>query len=221
MKTDEMGRYLADGGGYLDENGNYLTGCCIYKDTMAMQHKNAFVSFRKLFAEIRPSRVLEIGTSHGGLTLFLRDCLDELGLNNSPVRTFDILTVDSHKILQEIEGIELYHTNVFSDNYQEIIRPDLITSFIQDAGVSVVLCDGGAKRFEFQTLSKYLKSGDIIMAHDYSPSLEYFKQHVMNKTWDWLEIDDSHINQSCLDNNLQPFMQEDFLPVVWACRRKS
>jgi hypothetical protein len=83
------------------------------------------------------------------------------------------------------------------------------------------LCDGGAKRYEFQLLAPYLKQHDIIMAHDYSPNLEYFKANIMNKTWDWLEIDDSHIDEVCQKQNLRPYMQEDFLPVVWVCRQKA
>jgi|TARA_B100001094_G_scaffold113765_1_gene109767 hypothetical protein len=220
-KTDEMGRYLAEGGGYLDEDGNHISGCCVYKDTLAMQHKDAFATFKKLFEKVKPARVVEVGTSHGGLTLNLRDTLNDLGLHNSPMKTFDVLKVDSHKKVQETPGIELIYDNIFSGSYLEIQRPELVVPFIESEGTSVVLCDGGAKRYEFQLLAPYLKSGDIIMAHDYSPSLEYFKAHIMNKTWDWLEIDDTHIDEVCQSQNLQPFMQEDFLPVVWVCRQKA
>lgn len=220
-KTDELGRYLAEGGGYLDEDGNHLTGCCIYKDTMAMQHKDAFNVFKKLLNEVRPARIVEVGTSHGGLTLYLRDALNEIGLQDSPIKTFDVIKFDSHVTLQKTEGIDLIYDNIFSGSYLQIQNPDLVVPFIQSEGTTLVLCDGGAKRYEFQLLAPFLKQHDIIMAHDYSPNLEYFQKHIMNKTWDWLEIDDSHIDDVCSQQNLRPYMQEDFLPVVWVCRQKA
>lgn len=50
----------------------------------------------------------------------------------------------------------------------------MVESFIKREGTTLILCDGGSKINEFNILSKYLKSGDIIMAHDYVDTKENF-----------------------------------------------
>ena len=84
-----------------------------------------------------------------------------------------------------------------------------------------MLCDGGSKKNEFRILSDYLKVGDVIMAHDYAPNEEYFQEHINNKIWNWLEIQDNDINEPSLRNNLIPYMEDDFRQVVWACKIKQ
>ena len=59
------------------------------------------------------------------------------------------------------------------------------------------------------------------MAHDYSPSTEYFEEHINNKIWNWHEIQDSDIQESVSEYSLEPFMQEDFQQVVWVCKIKN
>jgi cephalosporin hydroxylase len=51
-----------------------------YKGYTAQQHYDAFDVFKPFISEIKPKRILEIGTAGGGFTLFLRDTLDEIGL---------------------------------------------------------------------------------------------------------------------------------------------
>jgi hypothetical protein len=59
------------------------------------------------------------------------------------------------------------------------------------------------------------------MAHDYSPNENYFQEHINNKVWNWLEIQDLDINDSCLKNNLSPYMEDEFRKVVWVCKKKN
>jgi hypothetical protein len=59
------------------------------------------------------------------------------------------------------------------------------------------------------------------MAHDYVPNEEIFERSVKNKIWDWMEIQLSDVEQSCYDNNLESYMSEEFLDVVWLCKRKT
>jgi glycosyltransferase involved in cell wall biosynthesis len=70
-------------------------------------------------------------------------------------------------------------------------------------------------------LSNYLKVGDVIMAHDYSPNEEHFQKHINNQIWNWFEIQDSDIIDSCIKNSLISYMEEKFRNVVWVCKIKS
>ena len=55
------------------------------------------------------------------------------------------------------------------------------------------------------------------MAHDYAPNKEYFEEHMRDKIWNWHEIQDSDIQESCKKYHLTPYMQNEFLSVAWAC----
>ena len=54
-----------------------VTGWYPYKGTTTLQHEDIATHLKVLFKTIKPSQVLEIGTSYGGLTLLVRDLLDE------------------------------------------------------------------------------------------------------------------------------------------------
>jgi hypothetical protein len=65
-----------------------------------------------------------------------------------------------------------------------------------------------------------MKSGDFIMAHDYAENKEVFEEKIKGKIWNWHEISDSDVSQSCIDNNLEIYDKDTFENVVWTCRRK-
>jgi hypothetical protein len=143
-------------------------------------------------------------------------------MENTEIRTYDVES--KHYLSSYIENgtkIDSKIKDVFNHSYDELVEIDEINSYIQKDGVTVVLCDGGSKKNEFRILSDYLKVGDIIMAHDYSPNQEYFEKNVNNQIWNWLEIQDLDINESCLKNNLSPFMEDEFRKVVWVCKIKK
>lgn len=201
-----------------------ITGWHAYKGTTILQHSDISEKLKNLFTEIKPARVLEIGTSYGGLTLLVRDLLDEVELVNSDFRSYDVMETNRYHLEEAINNgakIDLRIKNVFNHQYDDLIEVDEIQSYIQQPGTTIVLCDGGSKKNEVNILSKYLKTGDIIMAHDYSPNSEYFEEHIRDKIWNWHEIQDSDIEETVNKYNLKPFMQEEFQKVVWVCKIKE
>jgi cephalosporin hydroxylase len=195
-----------------------------YKGTTTLQHVDIDKPLKKLFETIRPSQVLEIGTSYGGLTLLVRDLLDEVGLVNSDFRTYDTIETGRYHLEEAIKNgakVDLRIKNVFNHVYDSLVEVEEVQSFIQQSGPTIVLCDGGSKKNEFRILSPYLKTGDIIMAHDYSPNPEYFEEHVNGKIWNWHEIQDSDIQEAVEKHSLEPFMQDEFQKVVWVCKIKK
>jgi cephalosporin hydroxylase len=199
-----------------------ISGWFIYNNILIQQHKNVKNVFTQLVNRIKPKRVLEIGTASGGLTLLIRDILDESSLHDTSLRSYDV--IDKHYLHDQIKNgrnIEVIIKDVFNHQYNELKERDEIVNYIQDDGVTLVLCDGGSKKNEFKILSDYLKIGDVIMAHDYAPNEEYFQEHIHGKIWNWLEIQDSDINDACLKNNLVPYMDDDFKQVVWVCKIKE
>jgi len=168
--------------------------------------------------------VLEIGTSHGGLTLMMRDVLDEIGLDNSHITTYDIYEQSFLKPLLESRNVDVKTESMFCDMYRDFKDEAMkrtISEYIQKEGTSIVVCDGGNKASEFRLLAGVIKPNDIIMAHDYAPDSEYFENKMRDKVWNWHEIRDSDISESCERCRLVPYMKERALEVAWACFKKE
>lgn len=198
-----------------------IDGFFVYKGLVVSQHKQVGMAFENLFKTVKPRRILEIGTFHGGLTVLLRDSLDNNQLTSCVLRTYD---VNDAKFLDHFikEGykIEKITKSLFDHSYTSLSCLEEVRDFIQLDGTTIVLCDGGSKKNEFKLLSDLLKSGDIIMAHDYAKNSEYFTKEVLNKIWNWHEIQDSDISESVEKNGLIHYMPE-FENVAWVCMIKK
>jgi len=196
-----------------------------YKGLAIEQNPNIIYPFHILIANTRPSRILEIGTFYGGLTLILRSLLHNNMLYDSQIFTYDVNRPSYLlSLINDSSNIKSYTKNIFSESYSDFSNDENkqeIISLIQNDGKTLVLCDGGCKKCEFNILSKYLKSDDIIMAHDYCPNKKYFEDNMKRKQWNWCEIEDQDISNSIQENNLQKFMYDDFLSVGWLCMKKS
>lgn len=181
------------------------------------QNENIFSVFFKFLNDVKPTKILEIGTALGGFTNFLKWSAEELNLPIT-IRSYDIAGYYTTQRLID-SGIDIRLENIFNESYTEV-KQDVI-DYVQQEGITVILCDGGYKIGEFNILSKYLKYGDFIMAHDYSESREIFEEKINGKIWNWFEISNEDINQSCIDNNLSIYEKEIFENVVWTCRQKQ
>jgi hypothetical protein len=197
-----------------------VKGHFIYENLIISQHESVGSVFDKLIKQIKPKRILEIGTADGGLTLMLKDLLNDNGLNNSIIRTYDILEQTNLKN-KNVDGIEIITKSPFNYPYSDLEYPDEIKEFVQSEGTTLVLCDGGFKINEFILISQFLKVGDVIMAHDYAHDSDVFKKEIENKIWNWHEIQYSDISNACEINNLKSYMLDEFKQVVWVCKMKT
>lgn len=198
-----------------------ITGVTEYKGLTSQQHTNFYSVFDKFIKEVKPDRILEIGTAGGGTIFAINDIMNEIGKPNS-IRTYEVFNQSWYDRLTEA-GIDVRIENVFNHDYDKLLeeKRDDVISYIQSPGVTLVLCDGGHKIGEFRELSNYIKAGDYIMAHDYSETWEYFQSDIKDKIWNWCEIEEKYIEEACAKNNLHFFMKEDFQSVVWVCKVKK
>jgi hypothetical protein len=210
---------------FFDKNfRNGIVTHANYKGLSIEQNPNIIDVFNTLISDYKPLRILEIGTFHGGLTLILRDLLDINQLYNSDVLTYDVNTPSFMLQIIGDKKITSKTKNLFSHTYLEFNSTESrqeLYNYINQDGRTIVLCDGGSKKNEFNLISGLLKIGDIIMAHDYSPNPEYFDSKIKNKYWNWLEIQDSDINNCCIQHNLKPLMFDEFIRVAWVCKIKE
>jgi hypothetical protein len=183
----------------------------------SQQNPYAYEVFYNFLNQIKPSSILEIGTAMGGFTMFLRLCCNDLNLNTQ-ILSYDICSRPEYEIYRQ-NNIDVRVENIFSDSYDKVNSE--VINFIQQEGVTIVLCDGGYKIGEFNLLSKYIKQNDFILAHDYSSNFQYFENHINKKLWNWHEIEDSSIQESVNINNLKPYMADEFQKAVWVCKIKK
>ena len=194
------------------ENNNSLSR---YKHYVAQQNHYAYECFYNLLERVRPIRILEIGTALGGFTAFLKHACDDLELNVH-IRSYDIHITPSKEELVR-NGVDFRQENIFTSDYKSLENSEII-EFIQSDGCTIVLCDGGSKINEFRILSEHLKTGDLIMAHDYAYNSEIFLNEINKVYWNWHEISESDIQDSVEKYNLKSFMQDEFNKAVWVCK---
>lgn len=197
----------------LDENDSLSS----FDGNMCQQSHQVYEIFFNFLNEVKPKRILEIGTALGGFTKFLQIISSENNLKIQ-IRTYDIIYNTWYDDLIR-DGIDLRVENIFSEGYTDV-KED-VKNFINQEGLTLVLCDGGFKKGEFNVLSNYIKQGDIIMAHDYCYDLQDFEQNIKNKVWNWCEINEVDIQESSDRNNLKPFKQEIFNKAAWVCKIKE
>lgn len=188
-----------------------------FRGHAAQQFHGTYEVFYNFINEIKPKRILEIGTALGGFTTFLKITCNELNLDTN-VRSYDIHKHSWYDQILEF-GIDIRVENIFSENFIDV--DDEVKKYIKQDGVTVILCDGGWKIGEFNVLSDYLKVGDFILAHDYSENKEIFEQEIKGKIWNWMEIQESDISESCKRNNLKDYNKQIFNSVAWVCKIKN
>jgi len=187
-----------------------------YQGHAAQQNPWAYETFYNFLEKIKPDRILEIGTASGGFTLFLKLCCNDLDLKTE-ILSYEIYDRPSYDELKKL-GIDVRIENIFEGNYNSVSSEPI--NFIQQEGITVVLCDGGWKTGEFNLLSKHIKIGDYILAHDYASNKEVFENEINKIFWNWHEIQDSDIENAVKENNLHPFMENEFKKAVWVCKVK-
>lgn len=196
-----------------------LDGCL-----MIQQSPRIIDAFRQLFAAKQPKQILEIGAQAGGLTLCISYILQELNLETK-IKSFDVKHIPGREYVEErFKNVEFIIDDIFIHSYYDLKdeKRENVKDFIQQEGSTIILCDGGSKKNEFRILSEYLKPGDIIMAHDYSPNEEYFNSVTRPQgVWGWQEISDNDVRESMEKFNLKFYMFETFRDAAWLCTVKA
>ena len=196
----------------LEENDSLSA----FRGHTAQQSHNVYKVFYDFISEVKPNRILEIGTALGGFTEFLKIITDELNLDTK-ILSYDISERQwYHQMIEK--GIDVRVENIFNEDWTGVKQE--VVDFVQQDGTTIVLCDGGWKIGEFKIFSKLIKEGDYILAHDYSYSKEVYESEIKDKIWNWCEITEQDIEESVISNNLKSYNQDKFSQAVWVCKVK-
>ena len=58
------------------------------------------------------------------------------------------------------------------------------------------------------------------MAHDYAPNRKVFDNEYLDKIWNWMEITDKHIEETCNKYNLSDYLPKVIKPFAWVAKIK-
>ena len=165
------------------------------------QYPDVAPAMRSLFADYPPTRLLEIGTAAGGLSMLLRELCPEV-----PIRSYDVRP-SPHLAKLVAAGIDARTADVFSP---QVLSE--IADYVQQPGRSVILCDGGDKPSELRQMAQIAKPGDLILAHDYACDRKHFHREMRGSRWDWCEITDADWQPL---SNVHKLPREDLARVAW------
>lgn len=176
-----------------------------YRGVMVQQRPAAFPLIHSLALEESVDQIIEIGTFHGGLSLFLADN------KMYDVHTFDI--INHNPSLPTSERLNRYFYDSFSNECKSYI-----TNLTKNKK-TLWLFDGGNKAKEVNFYCDIIKEGEVAMAHDFAPDEQSFNYLKNNDIWLWHEINDSAFNPVYFDKH-QSF-EDIWKNTVWGCYRRK
>jgi hypothetical protein len=206
MKSDEMLQFAHP----YPHNQEFA-----YKGSHCSQRIDVIPALDRLYDYLEknnrlPVNIVELGSLHTGLTKIFSD--HDLSNDSS------ILSIDIHRYehYQPINKVDYVVGDMWNpDLYQKIIDK------IQEKKTCLLFCDGGDKIREFNTFSQYLKSGDIILAHDYAPDKAKFFQEIGESYWRCIECYDSAIDDAVKNHSLKPLSELNMHRAMWCVFERS
>ena len=155
------------------------------------------------------STIIEIGFDRGGFSLWLY----KNKLEDTKLVCYDI---NSTNLLVNNSSIDFRISDCFNENTKKEIK-----ELIQCKGKTLVLCDGGNKELEFNIFSNYLKSGDVIMLHDFEDSKDDYA--LLKSKLNWPTDSESKL-ANILDviekQKLKPYKYNEFKNILWGAFEK-
>jgi predicted O-methyltransferase YrrM len=116
-----------------------------------------------LLEETDITRIVEVGTGHGGSSLHFGSCISPTGGK--------VLTIDREKLMDNgyllwtgaaaRRGVTFLYGDAFAP-----ATVQAVADFIK-GGRALIFCDDGNKAKEVATYTPILKPGDLLYAHDY------------------------------------------------------
>lgn len=171
----------------------------------APQNRMAVAYLSAMIDEEQPTNIVEIGTNGGGLTACLGLHAMMIG---AKFWTFDTKLPE----LEYAPFLRMFNVRCVNDDVFTASGLLTVRGIIQAPGKCIVLCDGANKMREVRELSRFLKAGDIIGAHDY---------YVDHKYWAWSEVDANALKPVEAECGLIPYHQDDFDKAGWLMRKKA
>ena len=215
--------------------------------TLAQQNPEAILSINRLLNAQNFTNIIEFGTHNGGLSIWLAlycmmsnipaACEDKneptLYINQTHHKqpkkfaTFDITVRDINTIMVlKKMGATFEQLDLLNDEKSI----SYIKSLINSNGKTLVLADNGNKLKEMEIYCPSLKSGDIIMCHDWAFDKDEFSYNKAKNIWFGWETrwengngieNQFGVKDICIKNNIKQIYSEEFDDCAWFCGIKT
>lgn len=183
----------------MNTNSTFL----IVDNVIAAQVPKAAETFKQIIKDF--DTIIEIGYHRGAFSKWIYQNKKE----SSKFITYDIFD-DARQIFDK--EIDFRVKDCFEEKTVQEIK-----SLIQNSKKVLLLCDGGNKISEFNLYSAFLKSGDVIMLHDYhDASLPESYEDFVGPNWG--SGPESHyvgIQKAVNENKLEKYKYDIFRTVIW------
>lgn len=192
--------------------------CSFNGNIFAMQNPGAGDAVAELINTTQIDMAIEIGTHNGGFTSMLADARNKAG-KDMKIYSFDI----SDNNIGETATHYNFNFRAIDLMSDSLLMNEIFNIEGKDKKIAV-FCDGGNKKYEFNFFSQYLKSGDIIAAHDYAKDTETFNTKIKGKVWNWAEITEADVIESINTYSLVDLpndLTQKFENVAWLLKMKS
>lgn len=175
-----------------------------YKGVPHKQADNVFEIFDRFFEQQTFDVIIELGSGTGGFSLYLAEKLGK------KFHTFDL--VNKMDIYSDVKTrIKKLGSSIY---FEDVFKSSTLKTLLNSKERILLLCDNGDKLKELTVFASYLKKNDVIMSHDYFPTVvDYENQN----TWKCCAITDKDEN----DSTLETYCQDDFNSCFWMCRKKQ
>ena len=156
--------------------------------------------------------IIEIGADAGGFTLLLNHQKKDA----TQLISYEIAESKISKNINR-DKIDIRIADCFEDSTIQEIQDKILSG-----GRTLLLCDGGCKAKEFEIYAPFLKTGDVIMCHDYCDSrIDWISlcHHIH-----WLGAPESFyykVAKTAWDNGLERFEYDLFRSVLWGAFVKT
>ncbi|MCC6988447.1 MAG: hypothetical protein IT181_05580, partial [Acidobacteria bacterium] len=183
-----------------------------------MQNRRAILALDRVLHHLdasgqRVARIIELGTGTGGLSVLFRIFTLTTGAAFTTYDRWDC-TSPAGRLFERL-GVDARRDDTGADFTAAAIARD-----IQRPGVTLLVCDGADKVADVTRFVPFLKTGDVVMAHDYAASTAEFGERLRGRAWNWCEITDGDLTAVTAAHALEPVCPELLGPAAWMCRVK-
>ncbi len=193
-------------------------GWTLFYGLQMMQNRHAVLGVDRLLRTLsdegrQPARIIELGTGSGGLSVLFH--LWAL-THGAAFTTYDIG-------VQHTGARGLFARLGVDARQRDLEAPFTIAEIaraIQEPGVTLLVCDGPDKPGEVARFVPHLKTGDLVMAHDYAASRDEFLRRADTRTWNWCEITERDIAAVVDAHALEAVCPDTLAPAAWTCKVK-
>ena len=159
---------------------------CYYKEIYTQQRPQAFEVLFNLIKKYNIDFIFELGTADGGVTQFINDLeIDSFHVNDKNQSNWFERCTSKNKLIGDIFGDE--------------VEAEIKALTEQSYQRRMWLFDNGDKCSEVKKYNYLIKPGDLVLVHDFAPTVKDHEWLKANNIWLWHESSEAGLPLESLE----------------------